>query len=618
MFCIVQRETIGILRQRRSLIMLGIGLVILSGAFIFAWRSFLLMPGGILPRDAGRNVFMSMAFIQLLFLLGLGGVASESISRERERETWDLLQSAPLGPWRILLGKVFSSLLFMLLSYLALLPILALCFPLGGLSPHELIGTCTILFGSMVLVTLVGTFCSSLTRRSMIAVWTTMLFLFAYCLLLPHALVALLDGYLRLSLFRAYPMELVFSPVLSLYLLFNPSLGPGAPSSLNWMRTEPHLIFLVPTAIVCLLLLVVTARRIGETEKTAPLFDEISRRGWRRSIRKPRRRLIGDGANSVWIKERMMRGARWVPFLVIVRAGLIVSGVLTATFFGGFSRPFWTAQVAMVILAVVCILSSVTPTAAIVGERSRKTWDLLRVTPLRSTTILFGKMLAVSEHILLLVVYFFLGLYVTWTLLNPRMLIIGFNPVEKASYLVLILSCLVFYVSIGIFFSARAKSMATAYLSTFGCVFVHAAGAFLFMWSVDKVLLYCILVVVCVTVYIAAVLIRSRRTESPATLGSSSLRMILLGVGGAILIESLDMLFFSDNSPGAAWTKLSHIPPFFTPFGLLMNNPWSGDHRWYMSVPIWTILLFLHCGMLLLISSFLIRAASRRISRPEE
>ncbi|HPO10698.1 MAG TPA: ABC transporter permease, partial [bacterium] len=163
MWYIVQRECRDLLRRPRSLWQLGLGLLVFSLVFMSSWQSMSRLPGG-RSSEMGKFLFMSVAHWQLFFLLWLGRVASHGIVGEREKDTWDLLVASPVRPWSIVLGKVFASLLYMGLIYFALLPMLALCFLLGGVSPREMFGTYLILGGAGLLAASVGLACSSTIR----------------------------------------------------------------------------------------------------------------------------------------------------------------------------------------------------------------------------------------------------------------------------------------------------------------------------------------------------------------------------------------------------------------------------------------------------------------------
>ncbi|HPA46437.1 MAG TPA: ABC transporter permease, partial [bacterium] len=140
MWCIVQRECRDLLRRPRSLWHLGLGLLPFALVFTQTWGTITRHAGEYRP-GMGREIFLPSAMMQLLFLLGLGRIAASSIAREREKDTWDLLIISPVRLRSVILGKLAGSLLYMSLVYFALLPMLALCLILGGVSPREMFGT---------------------------------------------------------------------------------------------------------------------------------------------------------------------------------------------------------------------------------------------------------------------------------------------------------------------------------------------------------------------------------------------------------------------------------------------------------------------------------------------
>ncbi|MFH1737630.1 MAG: ABC transporter permease subunit, partial [bacterium] len=354
MFCIIRRECIGILRQRKSFYQLGLLLGILSLVFIFGWHDGL---GGYRPADLGRNIFISIAFAQLIFLLALGSVASQSISNEHERETWDLMLSTPMHPWKIILGKLFSSVFFILLAYTALLPILALCFLMGGLSPRELTGTYMILGGSAFLVASCGIFCSSLTRRSMSAMWMSICLLVFYSILLPFVRPLLVKWITSARNLPGPPFESLISPVFSMLHLFYPA---------GWIRTNPHIVFLLICLPVCAILLILAERRVLILEPMRRVRSRLNRRFPGIQLKRRIARGIPDFVNPVLAKERILRAthrfARPTRASIAFLGGGLLLGVLLCSVESpppGETAAFGIS--ALLTLIVIGLLSSVTP-----------------------------------------------------------------------------------------------------------------------------------------------------------------------------------------------------------------------------------------------------------------
>jgi ABC-type transport system involved in multi-copper enzyme maturation permease subunit len=99
--------------------------------------------------STGAEVFRALAGVVMATVaLVVPGLVGPTISGERERQTLDLLLVTPLGPGRIVLGKLFSALAFVVLLVIACVPLFSVAFLLGGVSLSEVL--------EVVAFTLVG------------------------------------------------------------------------------------------------------------------------------------------------------------------------------------------------------------------------------------------------------------------------------------------------------------------------------------------------------------------------------------------------------------------------------------------------------------------------------
>src|SRR5438270_639296 len=110
------------------------------------------------------NIF----FLGQFFLVALMAptFATGSITGEKEQKTYELLLASPLRPGTILVGKLLSSLSYLVILIVSSLPLMILCYLLGGLLLSE------ITVSYLVLILAAGTFgllrvaCSSFFRRT--------------------------------------------------------------------------------------------------------------------------------------------------------------------------------------------------------------------------------------------------------------------------------------------------------------------------------------------------------------------------------------------------------------------------------------------------------------------
>jgi len=87
---------------------------------------------------AGREFFSILFYVQAsLVSLITPALTSGAISIEREQRTFELVRCTTLSPRAIVLGKLFSSVSFVVLLLICSLPLVSLCFLLGGVAPDE-------------------------------------------------------------------------------------------------------------------------------------------------------------------------------------------------------------------------------------------------------------------------------------------------------------------------------------------------------------------------------------------------------------------------------------------------------------------------------------------------
>jgi len=101
--------------------------------------------------DAGSALFRSLALaVMVSITLVVPGLVGPAISGERERQTLELLLVTPLGPARIVLGKLVAALALVALLVLTCAPLFSVAFLLGGVAPLEVLE----LFAFALVVTL--------------------------------------------------------------------------------------------------------------------------------------------------------------------------------------------------------------------------------------------------------------------------------------------------------------------------------------------------------------------------------------------------------------------------------------------------------------------------------
>lgn len=114
-----------------------------------------------------HSLFLDLTAMQMTaWLLLSPALTAAALAGEREQGMLELLQLSPLRPSRIAGGKLLSTLAFLCLMMLAPLPVLALCFLMGGISPAEFVGAAGLQAATILCCASIGLCCSAWCRRA--------------------------------------------------------------------------------------------------------------------------------------------------------------------------------------------------------------------------------------------------------------------------------------------------------------------------------------------------------------------------------------------------------------------------------------------------------------------
>jgi ABC-type transport system involved in multi-copper enzyme maturation permease subunit len=117
--------------------------------------------------EAGQAVFGALSgTVLILVALIVPGLVGGAISGERERQTLDLLLVTPVQPLRIVLGKLFSSLMFVLLLVAASVPLFSVVFILGGVELGAVIAVLVVTLVTAIALGTLAMLCSTVLKRT--------------------------------------------------------------------------------------------------------------------------------------------------------------------------------------------------------------------------------------------------------------------------------------------------------------------------------------------------------------------------------------------------------------------------------------------------------------------
>lgn len=180
---VLRRELLERWRGRRAFLVVTTELVVMAVVLLllyWAGRTTLVdqMRFGNAVPDAGpqlgRFVLDNTFAFAMLFVLFIGpGYAAGQIAGERERKTLGLLQITLVGPWGIVLGKLGAATAWLVLLAVAVIPLGAVGFFLGGAVWADLLRGLAFLVVIAVSVAAMGIGISSVVRRTTAAIVLT-------------------------------------------------------------------------------------------------------------------------------------------------------------------------------------------------------------------------------------------------------------------------------------------------------------------------------------------------------------------------------------------------------------------------------------------------------------
>ncbi|MBI3462304.1 MAG: ABC transporter permease subunit [Planctomycetes bacterium] len=370
---VLQRELLVNLRMKRAFVLQFLYVAVL-GAIVWASWPREKQIDFASPQTARRlfNTFFLFQFV--LVALMSPSYAASSISGEKERKTFEMLLASPLRPSAVLIGKLLSSMCYLGLLIFSSIPLLVLCYPLGGIGLTEILAAYIVLLLEAGTFGLLCLYCSSYFRHTAAALAVS------YLAILPMALV----GVLLWQGLRQKPESVQLSATLAL----------------------------VPVSAVLWTLLILPIRNrllhppdVGSEGKEVSDEAEERRQAVGLVIQRdqfpdrlfaPAKRedIMHDGANPVLDKELrseiFSHGTLMLRVVITVSMGLAIP--LMAAFL--FFQPQMVAYYVGYVVVFNMLVGPVFTAPLVTGERERGTMDLLLTTVLRPWHILWAKLLS--------------------------------------------------------------------------------------------------------------------------------------------------------------------------------------------------------------------------------
>lgn len=211
-----------------------IALMCYSGCMALVALAVLSMSGnayaGRMDFQAMTNIFLILAFIQLgLICIIIPVLTAGSIAGERERQTLDLLLTAPVSSVTIILGKLLSSMCNMILFVISSLPAMSLAFLYGGIQWKFLFAFLAAILVTAFFCGAIGVWCASVFRKTILSIIMTLVMELAFFMGTIGVVVGIFAGkysiMINASANAAVSMTTVQMGWIPAILFLNPATG---------------------------------------------------------------------------------------------------------------------------------------------------------------------------------------------------------------------------------------------------------------------------------------------------------------------------------------------------------------------------------------------------------
>ena len=129
---------------------------------------------GFFRPETSFMMFAVLTILQMALVLFITpSLTAGAISSEREKQTLNILLTTTQSSTQIVIGKLLSSVAFLVLMLVAGLPLYSLVFLFGGVSPSQLISIFLFYLVTVVAIGSIGVMFSTITKRTIVAMIAT-------------------------------------------------------------------------------------------------------------------------------------------------------------------------------------------------------------------------------------------------------------------------------------------------------------------------------------------------------------------------------------------------------------------------------------------------------------
>lgn len=150
----------------------------LIAVMLFILAYFIIMTGltesSYFSPEGSFLLFISLTVLQMGLLLFMApALTAGTISTEREKQTLNILLTTTQTSAQIVIGKLFSSLAYLIVLLIATLPMYSIVFLFGGVSPSALISVFLLFLLTVFAIGSVGIMFSTVTKKTIVSMIST-------------------------------------------------------------------------------------------------------------------------------------------------------------------------------------------------------------------------------------------------------------------------------------------------------------------------------------------------------------------------------------------------------------------------------------------------------------
>lgn len=222
--------------------------------------------------EVGVTIFYTLSIVQFfIIVLVAPSSTSGAISSEREKQTLDLLLCTQMSPFKIIVGKLVSSILWILVMAVSTIPLYSIAFLFGGVNPIAVISVIAFYMVTAIAAGSIGIFYSTVFKKtvtSSIMSYLTIFIIFVLTLSVGYIEVYIFDV-IRYNGNPHMPIAFYFNPFMAFLALASLTLSGSSNSIFSSISssfsTEIYLLVgldIVFLILLTLLLLYISIRRI--------------------------------------------------------------------------------------------------------------------------------------------------------------------------------------------------------------------------------------------------------------------------------------------------------------------------------------------------------------------